>query len=558
MNNCLTIAVLLPLTAAFLAFLFPANKPKAIRWLAIAATGISLALYLTLFANFDRTLTGYQFESKIDWIPQLGVSFHLGADGISMTLLLLVGFIAFTGTLISSEIRDRQKEYYILFLALTTGISGTFASVDLFFFYFFYELAVIPMYLLIGIWGSLPAGKHGRTKEYATMKLTLYLTAGAVLALIGLLAMYYAAGGRTFDLVEIQRQFKANPLSVTSQRWIFPTLLFGFGFLASLWPFHTWSPLGYAAAPTAASMMHAGVLKKLGAYGIIRIALPLLPEGARYWANLLAILACFNILYAGWSALMQRDWKFVIGYSSVSHMGYVLLGIATLNIVGVSGAVLLMFAHGLMAALTFSLIGFFYHQTHNRYVPELSGLARKIPFIGTCMVMAVMASSGLPGFANFPSEVMVFIGAWHRGTTIFQIATICAVWGIVVTATYLLRAVRTSFFGPFDEKWSMLKDATTLWRKFPYALLLAALLVVGFYPRILTDIIQKSVQRIVAMQRTEDRGQKTETVAAETPAPQPRVILSVAKNPGRAGTVPETTETLRFAQGDKLEREVSK
>jgi len=353
MNNVLTIAVLLPLAAAFLAFLFPASKPKAIRWLAIMATGTSLALYLVLFAHFDRALTEYQFVSKIDWIPQLGVSFHLGADGISMTLLLLVGFIAFAGTLVSSEIHDRQKEYYILFLALTTGISGTFASVDLFFFYFFYELAVIPMYLLIGMWGSLPPGKHGRTKEYATTKLTLYLTAGAVLALIGLLTMYYAAGGRTFDMVEIQQQFRAHPLSATSQFWIFPTLLFGFGFLASLWPFHTWSPLGYAAAPTAASMMHAGVLKKLGAYGIIRIALPLLPEGARDWANLLAILACFNILYAGWSAMVQRDWKFVIGYSSVSHMGYVLLGIATLNIVGVSGAVLLMFAHGLMAALTF-------------------------------------------------------------------------------------------------------------------------------------------------------------------------------------------------------------
>jgi len=548
MNNLLTIAVLLPLAAAFLAFLFPADKPKAIRWLAIAATGISLALYLTLFANFDRTQAGYQFVSKIDWIPQLGVSFHLGMDGISMTLLLLLGFIAFTGTLVSSEIHERQKEYYILFLALTTGISGTFASVDLFFFYFFYELAVIPMYLLIGMWGSLPPGKHGRTKEYATTKLTLYLTAGAVLALFGLLAMYYAAGGRTFDMVEIQRQFKANPLSATSQRWIFPTLLFGFGFLASLWPFHSWSPLGYAAAPTAASMMHAGVLKKLGAYGIIRIALPLLPEGAQYWANLLAILACFNILYAGWSAMVQRDWKFVIGYSSVSHMGYVLLGIATLNIVGVSGAVLLMFAHGLMAALTFSLIGFFYHQTHNRYVPELSGLARKIPFIGTCMVMAVMASSGLPGFANFPSEVMVFIGAWHRGTMVFQIATICAVWGIVVTATYLLRAVRASFFGPFDEKWSMLKDATTLLRKFPYALLLAALLVVGFYPRILTDIIQKRVA--VAMLKSEEGQGKSATTFSP-------VILSEAKNLSRSDITGTTTETLRFAQGDKLEREVS-
>ena len=250
------------------------------------------------------------------------------------------------------------------------------------------------------------------------MKLTLYLTAGAVLALIGVLMIYFVGG--TMDIEKLQHNIW---LASNVQRRVFPCLLFGFGFLASMWPFHTWSPLGYAAAPTAASMMHAGVLKKLGAYGIIRLALPLLPEGARQWANLLAILACFNILYAGWSAMMQKDWKFVIGYSSVSHMGYVLLGIATLNVIGVSGAVLLMFAHGLMAALTFSLIGLFYHQTHNRYVPELSGLARKIPFIGTCMVMAVMASSGLPGFANFASEMLVFFGAWQQGSTVFHVAT---------------------------------------------------------------------------------------------------------------------------------------
>jgi NADH-quinone oxidoreductase subunit M len=361
----------------------------------------------------------------------------------------------------------------------------------LFFFYFFYEMAVIPMYLLIGVWGSLPPGKHGRTKEYATMKLTLYLTAGAVLALIGLLAIYSIGG--TTDIEKLQH----NWVATNTQLWVFPCLLFGFGFLASMWPFHTWSPLGYAAAPTAASMMHAGVLKKLGAYGIIRLALPLLPEGARHWANLLAVLACFNILYAGWVALTQKDWKFVIGYSSVSHMGYIFLGIAALNVVGVSGAVLLMFAHGIMAALTFGLIGFFYHQTHNRSVPDLSGLARKIPFIGVCMVMAVMASSGLPGFANFVSELMVFLGAWHQGSTLFRIATICGVWGIVVTATYLLRAVRTSFFGPFDERWSMLKDAVTFKQKFPYALLLVVLMTVGFYPRLLTDIIKQTVATIV-------------------------------------------------------------
>ncbi len=493
MENFLTIAILLPLASAFLAFLLPAKKPGAIRALAIFATGVSLLLAICIFSQFDRQNAGYQFVKSVEWLPSLGVNLKFGVDGISMTLLLLVSIVSFCGALVSHEIHEREKEYYILFLALTTGISGTFCSMDMFFFYFFYELAVIPMYLLIGMYGSLPAGKHGRTKEYATMKLTLYLTAGAVLALIGLLTMYYA-GGRTFDMVELKKNLALNG---ATQQWVFACLLFGFGFLASLFPFHTWSPLGYAAAPTAASMMHAGVLKKLGAYGIIRLALPLLPEGARHWVDLLAILCIFNVLYAGLSALTQKDWKFVIGYSSVSHMGYVMLGIATLNVVGVTGAVLLMFAHGVMAALTFSLIGFFYHQTHNRNVPDLSGLARKIPFIGVCMVMAAMASSGLPGFANFASEVMVFIGAWHEGSFVFRVATICAVWGIVVTATYLLWAVRTSFFGPFDEKWNMLHDATTLKQKFPYVFLIAVLMTVGFWPRLLTDIIKPSVEKHV-------------------------------------------------------------
>src|ERR1043166_6694969 len=242
MNQLLTIVVLLPLTAAFLAFLFPADKPKAIRPLAIGATGVSLALTLCIFSQFDRAQSGYQFVHGIEWLPTFGCSLKFGVDGISMTLLLLVGFVSFCGTLISHEIHEREKEFFIFFLALATGISGTFASMDLFFFYFFYELAVIPMYLLIGVWGSLPAGKHGRTKEYATMKLTLYLTAGAVLALIGLLSIYYA-GGRTMDIPTLTKSLRVD---AAAQKWIFPTLLFGFGFLASMWPFHTWSPLGYA------------------------------------------------------------------------------------------------------------------------------------------------------------------------------------------------------------------------------------------------------------------------------------------------------------------------
>src|SRR5208283_5398577 len=268
MEILLTIAVLLPLIAAFALFLFPANKPGAIRAVALFATGVSLLITLALFANFDRTKSGYQFVHSIPWLPSYGCSLKFGVDGISMTLLLLGGLVSFCGAFVSSEIDEREKEYYILFLALTTGISGTFCTMDLFFFYFFYELAVLPMYLLIGMWGSLPPGKHGRTKEYATMKLTLYLTAGAALALIGLLGIYFVGG--TLDIEQLQHNIW---LARGTQMWAFPCLLFGFGFLASLWPFHTWSPLGYAAAPTAASMMHAGVLKKLGAYGIIRLAL---------------------------------------------------------------------------------------------------------------------------------------------------------------------------------------------------------------------------------------------------------------------------------------------
>lgn len=528
MEFLLTIAVLLPLASAFLALLLPANKPQAIRGLAMATTGGSLALILTLFVQFNRADAGYQFVKGWEWFTLGGatVSLKLGVDGISMVLLLLTGLVSFCGVLVSHEIHERQKEYYILFLALTTGIAGTFTAMDLFFFYFFYEMAVIPMYLLIGIWGSLPAGKHGRTKEYATMKLTLYLTAGAVLALIALLAMYAHYG--TFDMEQLRGMRK---LSAATQVALFPLILFGFGFLASLFPFHTWSPLGYAAAPTAASMMHAGVLKKLGAYGIIRIGLELLPQGASTpisigaealrhyektiggvpvlgwlfngsvnclggcnftWGEVLAVLCIFNILYAGWAAMQQKDWKFIVGYSSVSHMGYVLLGIATLNTIGVSGAVFLMFAHGLMAALTFSLIGWFYHQAHTRMVHDLGGLAKAMPFVAVAMVMAAMASSGLPGFANFASEVMVFFGAWSTQSFVFQVATICAVWGIVVTAVYLLRAVRRTFFGPMDVKWEKLRDVSFAQRA-PYVILLCALLIFGFVPRLATDLIRNTV-----------------------------------------------------------------
>src|SRR3989338_1634763 len=284
------------------------------------------------------------------------------------------------------------------------------------------------------------------------MKLTLYLTAGAVLALVGLLLLYFAVDLRTFDLVQLEQWLAQRPLPGEFQRWVFPFLLVGFGVIAPMWPLHSWSPIGHAAAPSAVSMLHAGVLMKLGSYAIIRIGIGLPPHGAYAWMPWVAGLCLMNILYGGFVALAQRDAKFMVGYSSSSHMGYVLLGIACLNTVALNGAVLLMFAHGVMTALAFALIGHVYDQTHTRLLGEWGGLARRMPFIGACFVIAGMASSGVPGFANFVSEFLVIIGAWEP----YRWQAVLAVFGIVITATYMLRAIRTGFFGPLPAKWEEL------------------------------------------------------------------------------------------------------
>ncbi|MDP3981245.1 MAG: NADH-quinone oxidoreductase subunit M, partial [Chlamydiota bacterium] len=270
-------------------------------------------------------------------------------------------------------------------------------------------------------------------------------------------------------------------------------IIVGFGVIASLWPFHTWSPLGYTAAPSAVSMLHAGVLKKLGAYAMIRIAINLMPEGASIWMPWLAVLATVNILYCGYIAMAQKDMKFIIGYSSCSHMGYILLGISCMNTIGLDGAVLLMFAHGVMAALSFALIGHCYEQTHTRMVPELGGLAKRIPFIATCFSIATMASLGLPGFANFVAEIMIFIGAWD----LHRVPAILAIFGIVITATYLLRMIRHVLFGPLNPKWHHIEDAKTLFQRLPYVLLISALLIIGIWPSLFINLIDQGVRGIL-------------------------------------------------------------
>jgi NADH-quinone oxidoreductase subunit M len=488
-QSILSLILATPVLATVLLFLVPAGRVGLVRGLGVGAALLTTALTTWLFFAYDQQAGGFQFVTKVPWVESLGIAYHVGVDGISVAMVMLTTVVFLAGGLISWHVKSRIKDFYILLCALVAGVFGVFVSLDLFFFYFFYELAVVPMYLLIGHWGS-------GNKEYATMKLTLYLTAGAVVALVGLLMLYFSGitPEPTFDLLEMQAAVDAGGgLSRSMQQLLFPILLVGFATIAPMWPLHTWSPGGHAAAPAAASMLHAGVLMKLGSYAIIRIAMSLMPEGAVTWLPVVAVLCCFNIIYGGYVALNQRDMKFVIGYSSSSHMGYVLLGIASVTVLGVSGAVFLMFAHGVMTALAFALIGFFYDQTHTRMLDDLGGLMEKIPFVGVLFVMTAMASLGLPGFANFASELMVIVGSWER----YPVPTVLAVFGLVIGATYLLRTVKTAFLGPLNPRWTSLRDATGVVEKAPFLILLGVLLLFGFYPMPMVQLIETGVAPIV-------------------------------------------------------------
>ena len=482
-----------PLLAALALIVVPRNYRVIIRAIAVLATFISAVLAIKMFCGYNCATPdadGYRFVQQIPWVESLGISYHVGVDGLNVGLILMGAIVAFAAALCSWEIQTREKEFYILLLVMTGGILGAFASLDLFFFYFLHELALVPTFIMIGVWG------RGEKKNYATFQITLYLSIGALIALIGLIALYLQSGANTFDIPKIIEHAKTNPLAVNAQNFIFPLLLFGFGILVSLWPFHSWAPLGYGVAPSPTAMLHAGVLKKFGLYGLIRIALPLLPQAAQSWAHVIAWLCVGNILYVGWVAMRQRDLNLLIGNSSVAHMGFIFLGIASLNLIGVTGAVLIMVAHGFLAALTFALSGYIYKQTGTLEISALGGLCRKLPFIGTALLMAMMAGCGLPGFANFVGEATVFFGAWKM----FPAITVIALWGaLVIGGIYMTRAIRNILHGPLPEKWNSLTDASNAWRKLPYALLLASLLVFGFVPKLLTEKINPDAQKIVAL-----------------------------------------------------------
>jgi NADH-quinone oxidoreductase subunit M len=489
--SILTYILLWPLAAALVLAFVPRNLRMVMRGVAIAATLISALLAVKMFLEFNGAkvgLLGYRFEDEIEWVKALHIGYHVGVDGLNVGLILMAAIVAFAAVCVSSEIQDREKEFYILLLVMTGGILGAFASLDLFFFYFFHELALVPTFIMIGVWGK------GERKNYATFQITLYLSIGALLALAGLIMLYLQAEAGTFDIPKIARYIGEHPLSPSEQRFTFPLLLFGFGILVSLWPFHSWAPLGYASAPSPTAMLHAGVLKKFGLYGLIRIALPLMPEGARAWMPTLAWLCLGNLVYCGWVAMRQKDFNWVLGYSSVAHMGFVFLGIASLTTIGVTGAVLVMIAHGFLAALAFGLSGYLRQQTGTLEMSQLGGLLWRMPFIGAALVMAAFAACGLPGFANFAGEVTVFFGAWK----VFPKVTVLACWGaLIIGAIYMLRAVRSMLQGPLPERWAGAADAPHIWRKAPFIILLGCLILFGCFPGLLSGKIAPAAERVV-------------------------------------------------------------
>ena len=525
MSSILTSIIFAPFLAALLVVLIPRNYRFVIRIVALIATAISMILAVKMFFfDFTTGFTREQLQQNIPWVSSLGIHYHVGVDGINVGLILMGAIVAFAAACVAREIKTYEKEFYILLLVMTGGILGAFASYDLFFFYIFHEFALVPTFIMIGIWG------RGENKNYATFQITMYLSLGALIALIGLIALYLQlpVDARTFDIIELTKYFKANPMASNAQHFIFPLLLFGFGILVSLWPFHTWAPLGYGSAPAPTAMLHAGVLKKFGLYGLIRIAIPLMPEAAQSWMHILAYLCLGNLVYCGWVAMRQRDLNMLIGNSSVAHMGFCFLGIASLSLLGITGTVMVMVAHGLLAALTFALSSYFYQQTGTLDMKQMGGLLRRLPFIGTCFVIAAMAGCGLPGFANFTGEVMVLFSSWKN----FNLVTTFAVWGAaVIGAIYMLRAVRQIVHGPELEKYKGVKDiggdaqilVDGAWRKLPYALLIAALLAFGFVPRLLVDKIEPSVALLLGL---EVKTEKAEKAAPKTPAAKPTLRAS--------------------------------
>ncbi len=476
--------LLAPVIGLFAILLTPRKYETLIRLIGLVAAAITLVLSIRLCFLFNAQDPAFQFVENIEWIKSYGINYSNAVDGLNISMILLTSIVIFCGVLVSWTITFRVKDFFANMLFLVSGVFGVFMTTNLFFFFLFYEIAVIPMYLLIVIWGST-------NKQYAAMKLTLYLLLGSALMFAGFLYMYSLPGGHTFDLVALKQNVSFSP---EIQKILFLGLFLGFGVLAACFPFHVWSPDGHVAAPTAASMLHAGVLMKLGAYGILRVAVYLLPQGAHYWAPTIAVLSLCNIVYGAMVATQQKDLKFIIGYSSVSHMGIVLLGIATMTPIGFNGAIFQMFSHGLMTALFFACVGWIYDGCHTRMLDELGGLSKKAPVISTFFIIAGLCGLGLPGMGSFVAELLVTIAA----VSTYPIIGIISILALLITAYYVLSAVQKAFYGPFNHHHEHFTDIN-FFQFIPRAILVGCLIFFGVFPQIFIQWISVSTRALLGV-----------------------------------------------------------
>lgn len=489
----LTATLLSSFLGVLLILLLPVRWGHAAKWIALLSALTGLACAVTAFRGYDMSAGAYPIQSMINfpWVEKLGIGFITGADGISLVLILLTGIIALTGVLFSWNVTQQPRAFFALFLTIIGGVYGVFQSLDLFLFFVFYEIVIIPKYFLISNWGST-------NREYGAMKLTMYSVAGSALILLPLLGVYVINPDVSLNLLALAKYKFPHDFQI----WAFPVMFLGFGVLAGMWPFHTWAPTGHVAAPTAVSMLLAGVVMKLGSYGALRVAMTLFPYGLEQWRMAIAVLATIGLLYGALVALAQRDLKFVVGYSSINHMGFVLLGLVTLNTIGLSGAVLQMFSHGIIGGLLFAVVGrMIYDRAHTRDISALGrlGLAKALPFAAFTFVIASAASMGMPGFSGFIAEISILLGAWKA----FPVLLIFAAIGAVITVAFTLRALQRSFF-PAHESASAL-PATPEVEPHPYApisfperlgavILMAATIGVGLFPKILMDPILRSFE----------------------------------------------------------------
>lgn len=516
----LSFAVFVPALAALAILLMPRGNRKNVFAMAVGTGAFLFLLSVYILVSYHQTPSGYLFEEQYDWMPSLGISFHLGVDGVGAILFLLTGIVTLAASLVGWTVaqpvahddghgegghaapapRPLNEFYFFLFI-LVSGVYGMFASLDLFFLFFFYELAALPMYPLIAIWGSSTKfARYELTKEYGALKLVLYLLLGSVLVWIGLVAMWTQPGMGSFDLLAL----KEYTFSREFQLWVFPLFAIGFGVLATLWPFHTWSPDGHVAAPTPVSMLHAGVLTKLGAFGILRVGMEVLPQGAEFWMPWVAALAIVNIIYGAIVTTAQSDLKYIVGYSSVGHMGYILLGLATLQPLGMAGAVLQMFSHGVMAALFFTSVGILYDRSHRRDVALFEGLAKRMGVTTGFFTVVGLSSLALPGTSAFIAELLVILGCFAKAfeggafSLLWFTGGVAGIVGALLTAVYILRMLVKAFFGPLESTWGSITDASKR-EKLAAGLLAAAILTVGIFPFPFLTIVNGGLSSILPL-----------------------------------------------------------